>query len=505
MVKLTRTDKAGVLSLGYVSETAARLGMMMILSRSLSLADYGTYWQVWYAYFLLLPFFMSGFRSALFYFWPRVGHEGRKELILQGLFLYAAGGLVAFALLFFGAPLVARYCDNRALETPLRVFSAFPLLALPTLAAEAVLISANKPLLTAVMGFANRVAPYVISVVALTVIGTTLTVALGAAVAGAAVLLIVTIWIMLETVRGSPLRWRWRNVMDLLKFAVPIGASPLATQWARISGAVIVSGFYTREMLAIFRNGSVEIPLLPILTVSAVAVIAPEMSAHSTNGRIDLMMDVWRRAIKKIAFVVLPATAFLFGYARETIIVLFSSKYLASLPVFLIMLFVLPLKIPTLTTPLAMARKTRAVAVGSLIGLVLVVALGVAFVPVFGLAGPAVAAVLSRLIWDGFFAVKVHQLLGVPYRNVLPWKHLAVVGLLAVVAGMVSLVAKQLGWAPVPQLVVGGLVFGAVFVPLSLLTRVFPEQERARLWKLCLRAIGRVSKSSPHGSEPRER
>jgi len=48
-------------------------------------------------------------------------------------------------------------------------------------------------------------------------------------------------------------------------------------------------------------------------------------------------------------------------------------------------------------------------------------------------------------------------------------------------------------------------VFGAVFVPLSLLTRVFPELERARLWKLCLWAIGRARKPSADGSDPPER
>ena len=505
MAKLTRTDKAGVLSLGNASESLARLGVAMILSRMLTKTDYGTFSQAWLVYFFLLPFFASGFRGALFYFWPKVGVEGRRELVLQGLFLRAAGGLVASVGLFFGAPLIAHAWNNAALEGPLRAFSLFPLLALPTLVAEPVLISVDKPLLTAVTGFANRVTPYAICLIALAVIGATLSEAFGAIVIGAAALLIITVWITLRPVRGSPLQWSWRNVVEQIKFALPMGASPVAVQLARVSGLIIVSFFFNPEAAAVFRNGSTELPVLPILTVAAMSVITPEMSVHASNGRTDLLVAVWHRAVRKIGFVVLPAAAFLFVYARDVVLILFSSRYLNSVPLFMIMLFVLPFRIPNFVMPLMMARKTRAVAVGSLIGLVSVVVFGVALVPVIGLAGPAVGAVLSQALWNGFFAVKVHRLLGVPYRDVLPWKHLAVVGLLAVVAAVVALVAKRLGWSPVPQLVAGGLVFGAVFVPLSLLTRVFPELERARLWKLCLWAIGRARKPSPRGSDPRER
>ena len=263
------------------------------------------------------------------------------------------------------------------------------------------------------------------------------------------------------------------------------------TQWA---GLVIVSLYYGPAVVAVFRNGAVEVPMFPILTSAATAVTMPEMSAHSANGRIDLMMDVWHRAIRKVAFLVLPATAFLFAYGRETVLILFSSRYLESLPIFLIMLLVLPFRIANFMMPLMLTKKARAVVVGSIIALVSVIGLSIGLVPVLGLAGPAVAVVFSRAIWSGYFVMKIHQLLGIPYRSVLPWKYLVAISGLAVVSAAVSFVAKLLHWAPVPQILAGGVVFSIVFVPISLLTNVFPALERERLRKLSsriLRLLGR--------------
>ena len=208
------------------------------------------------------------------------------------------------------------------------------------------------------------------------------------------------------------------------------------------------------------------------------------------------MLDVWHRAIRKVAFVVLPATAFLFAYGREAVLILFSSRYIESLPVFLIMLFMLPFRIANFIMPLMLTKRTREVVVGAIIALTSVVVLSVALVPVLGMMGPAVAAVLSRAIWTGYIVTRTHQLLGVPYRSVLPWKHLASVGALGVVSAAASLVAKLLHWAPVPQMLAGGVAFSMVFVPISLLTNLFPALERDRIRKLGARIAG-VLKRGP--------
>jgi O-antigen/teichoic acid export membrane protein len=498
MAKFTRTDKATIISVGQSIEAFVKIGAAMVLSRLLSKTDYGLYHQVWLVFLIGRPLFRSGFRPGIFYFWPKAGFEGRKELILQNLFLHAASGLIFSALIFFGAPLIAGLAKGgEALVVPLRCFSLFPLLALPSLAADPVLLSADRPVLLVVTTVISRSAPFGICLVGLGALGWSLTTTFLAVVIGAAVLLIGTTWITLLPAAGSPFRWRWRSVLEQVKFAIPMGIAPTVAELTLRASQLAVWVFYVPAVFAIYMNGSFQVPVFPILVISANSVIVPEMSVHAADGRIGPMMDVWQRAIRKIAFIIFPATAFLFVYARETILVFFSSKYLASVPIFMITLFLLPARAANFLLPLMLTKKTRAVAMGSVIGLVSVLVLCPALLllfrlrsPAFGLLGAAAAIVLARLIWNGYFMLKIHQLLDIPYGKILPWKYLGTTALLAVVAAAVSLLPKLLGWQLLPGILAGGVVFGAVFVPLALLTNVFPPLERARLRKLLSRISG---------------
>ncbi len=512
MVKLTRTDKAAVVGLGRISESAARIIVAVVLSWALTKTVYGTYQQVWLVFFFCLPFLQSDLRGAVFYFWPKAGVEGRKELVLQNLFLHAASGLLFFAVLFPAAPLFARAFHNESLVIPLRVFSLFPLLTLPSFTAEPVLLNAQRPVLVALAGFANRVIPFAICVIGLVAFRWSLTATFAAVVVGAALLLAVTTWVTLRQVAGFPFRWRWRGVIDQLKFAIPIGTSPIVAGFIRRFGQVVVAVYYDAAKYAVFFNGAFELPVFAILTLSATAVVLPEMSAHATAGRVDQMMAVWKRAVMKVAFFLLPATVFLFTYGPELILVLFSSKFRESIPIFLIMLFLLPTRIANFISPLAITKKSSAVVWGSLIALVSIVSLSFGLVHLLGLAGPAIASVLTRWIWTAYFIVAIHRLLGVPYGKLLPWKYIGRVIAVSLFSAGVSLVAKisdvaliarVVQWLALPQVrggyefwimlirfLAGGVIFSGVFVSLALLTGIFPALERERLRKLGMAVLG---------------
>jgi len=507
MAKLTRTDKAAIISAGSAAQAVARIIVIVVLSRSLSKAIYGTYQQVWLIYFFCLPLLKSDFAAAVYYFWPRAGVAGRRELIYQNIFLHAASGLVFSLVVFFGAPLIARQFGNESLVLPLRIFSLFPLFALPAIPADGILLCVGRPVLVAVTSFANRVTPFAISLVALVVVGSPLSESFAAVVLGAAFVSSLTIWVLMRQAAGSPLRWRWQGVLDQLKFALPMGTSPIVAVFLRWFSLLVVAVFYRdAAMYAVFVNGAFELPVFPILTGSATSVILPEMSAHSKAGRVDLMMAVWHRAIKKVAFLILPTTLFLFAYGSEMILALFSSKYVESVPIFLILLCMLPTRIANFVIPLTITKRSAAVVWGSVLALVCVIGLSLGLVHLVGFHGPAYAAVLTRWVWTGYFIVTICSLLRVRFSEVLPWRYLGMVVAVGLVSAGVSLVAKLVDtglveraaqglalpqvrgtyefWVVMTRFLAGGVLFGMVFVPLALWTGIFPELERERLRRL---------------------
>jgi O-antigen/teichoic acid export membrane protein len=493
MAELTRTDKATLISIGQASEAFARIVALGILSRTMTLAAYGTFNQVWLVYFTLIPFFYLGLDPAIYSFWPQVGTTGRKEMVLQSLFLHTVSGLAFSAVMFFGAAPIAWAWGNAEIATPLRVFSLYPLLALPALASQAVLMSADRPALAAVMGFVNRAIPSIVCVIALTLLESSLTVTFLFVVIVAAALLVVAGYVTIRPTAGSPLRWRWRGVLDQIKFSVPMGTSAIVTTFSQRIGQLAVSFFYRREpeRFAIYRNGAIELPVFPILTTSANMVILPEMSARAAEGRHDLMIDVWHRAIRKVAFLILPAAVFLLAYARETVLILFSSTYAESVPIFIIFLCLLPTQIANFATPLMLAKKAKAVAVSSAVALIALFALSIGLIPVlslfgkqYGLWGPPIGAVISRVVVTVYCLAMIHVHLRVPYSVILPWRYLAQVVGVSLVATVAALAVKLLGWPLVPRFLAGGVAFCLVFGVLSLAARIFPELERDRLKRL---------------------
>jgi O-antigen/teichoic acid export membrane protein len=292
MSKLTLTDKAGVVSLGRVFEKVASVATMMVLSRAISRPAYGLYWSVWTIYFLCLPAFQSGFPAAVIFYWPKVGVEGRKQLVLQNLALLSLSGMAFSAVLFFGAPLIVQFFRDPPSVALLRAFSLFPLFVLPTLLAESVLLCADRPVLVAITSFIARAVPFLVCVVGIAVLGWSLEQAFVAVAVTAAVCLACILPVMLWPARGSPWRWQFQGIIDQIKFAIPMGMSPLVAEFIHWTGILIVGRLYDFEWFAVFRNGAAEVPVFPILAASATAVIMPQMAAHTAERRLDLMMDV---------------------------------------------------------------------------------------------------------------------------------------------------------------------------------------------------------------------
>jgi O-antigen/teichoic acid export membrane protein len=490
-LNLTRTGKAGLLGSGQAVEFVTRFAVMGLLARHMTKPDYGLYSLVWVVYFFFLPFFYLGLDPAIYYFWPKAGADGRRELIVQSLSLHTLAGLGLALLVFAGAPVLAWCWREPLLVGPLRALSLFALFVLPATASQGILMNADRPILATIMSFVNRAVPSLACAAAIILASASIEATFLYVGAVAGVMLIGAAWISLRQAGPVPMRWRWRRWVEQLRFAVPMGAPAIAATFSQRLGQVIVPLFYTAAAFSDYRNGALELPVFAILTTPAMTVILPEMSAHATERRVDLLINVWHRAIRKTAFIIYPLTVFLLVHAREIILIPFSSEYLSSVPIFMIFLAVLPTQIANFMTPLMLMKRSGVVLVGSIISLTSLAGLSLALIPLmrtfgqqYGLWGAAAAAPLARTIFMSYYIVQIHRCLGVAYSGVLPWRYLGGVAALSIVAAGAALAAKLLHWAPVPQLLIGAVVFALVFGPLALVTKLFPELERERLRKL---------------------
>ena len=128
----------------------------VVLARSLTVRDFGSFNQVWLVNKSLLYLFALGLPVSVYYFLPRLPDAKRKSFILQTMVSLTILALPFSISLYLLADRLAVYFHNPALASYLRLFAVFPLLTLPTISTDAILIGLGRTKQAALFDVASR-------------------------------------------------------------------------------------------------------------------------------------------------------------------------------------------------------------------------------------------------------------------------------------------------------------------------------------------------------------
>ncbi len=130
-----------------------------------------------------------------------------------------------------------------------------------------------------------------------------------------------------------------------LFYALPFGLAGLLWTLQTDIHNYFVGYRFSEAEYAIYAYGCFQLPLIGILYESTTAVLIPRMSELQARGERREMILLTARAMDKLALFYFPVYIFLFITAQVFIITLFTRDYLASVPIMLINLTLLPLNI----------------------------------------------------------------------------------------------------------------------------------------------------------------
>lgn len=179
----------------------------------------------------------------------------------------------------------------------------------------------------------------------------------------------------------------------------------------------VVAQLFSKAETAIYYNGSINIPFIPVLLSAAGAAVLTSLKGNNTG---DELARLARRSGKLLSSVVFPVFAFLLLFGHEVILVVFKAKYAASIPIFLTSLLVLPLKAYSFTTPLQKLHKGRIINIGAAAELALALSLMYPLYLVLGLPGIALSFVVSTWCQAAYYQHHTARLLGLPQKLLLP-------------------------------------------------------------------------------------
>jgi len=219
----------------------------------------------------------------------------------------------------------------------------------------------------------------------------------------------------------------------------------------------IISLLFSSTQTAVYVNGTLNIPFLPILFT---AISGGALLHLTTDDSRQAQLATVRNVGRLLSSVAFPLCIFLLFFSKEFIIFFFSDKYLASVPVFVCSLLILPVRAYGHTIILQRHEKGRIINRGALMDIALAVALMYPMYVWIGLPGVALSFVVSTFLQVIYYFLQTRKLLHAGIYDLLPvanWVKKAVgFGLL----GLLLYYSLPLYFSPVWRLVIGGGIIG---------------------------------------------
>ena len=244
----------------------------------------------------------------------------------------------------------------------------------------------------------------------------------------------VSLWLCFRNVPGKEFRLNMKNMIAMLKYAVPLGLAGMLGMIMLETNKIIVSMMCTTNEFANYVNGAIEVPLIGIITISISSVILVDMTHYVQQGEKVKALELFKKASLKAAVVIFPVMVFLLVVGRSFIVTLFSIKYLDSVTPFYIYLFILPTRIVIFGSALMALGQSKVILLRTIFDLIINVILSIILVNFWGYLGAAIATIMTLYLWTvPYNLYKIGLGFQVNPLKTLPFKNLGFILIISVI------------------------------------------------------------------------
>jgi O-antigen/teichoic acid export membrane protein len=460
-------------ALGFVVSFAVPVVLVRVFDQS----EFGTYKQLFLIYSTLFGIAQIGMAESLFYFLPSAKrHAG--WYILNAMLVLGAAGSVCLLLLWGVESNIASWLNNPGLVGYIPLIGVFLFLMLISAVLE-IVMTARKRHFNAFWAYAlsdfSRAALLVVPVLLLGGIERLL---LGG-IAFAALRLGATLFYLIREFDGD-LAFDAGLARRQLAYAAPFAIAVLIEVVQANLHLYVVSYRFDAATFAIYAVGCFSIPLVDFLMTSTGNVMMVQMRENIFNGTGATALAVWRDTTRKLALIFIPLVGALLVVAHELIVLLFTSDYERSVPVF--MIWTATVLFSTLLTDavLRVYAQTRFLILLNVIRLALVAGTIGWFLSKFGLLGAVLVTLVATVVAKAIALGRIMAVMKSGFSQLLPWQSLARIIVIGVGAALPALMVKSTLGIPTPLLMfAAGLVYAGSY--LALLWRYGPLSDEEKL------------------------
>lgn len=461
----------------------------VVLARTFSVEEFGTYKQLFLVFATIYPIAQCGVAESLFYFVPNARRMA-GAYVANSMLLLVGAGLVAAALILTGTEALAGWLGNPSLARHLPLIAAFLFLMLASAGLEIAMTAREdfrRAALTYGIGDLLRAA----CLIGPALVYGRLDLVLAGAVAYAGLRLLFAVVYFRRTL-GDMLRPSATLCARQLAYCVPFGFAIVLEVAQANYHQYAVARTFDAAAFAVYAVGCLQIPFVDLVATSAGSVMMVHLARARGTDHSDTALRVWRDTTRKLALLFFPMAAVLAVVARELIVTLFTERYEGSVSIFRISLLTIALSAFGTDAVLRAHAQTRFLVQLYAMKLVIVAVLVGPCLRAFGLPGAILATVAALAASKIVAMIRVARLLQCG-GCVLPWRSLGGVASVAVAAMVIGFAVRwPLRGEPLMALIVSALATAAASCVLVVGLGLVSAGERTALRHWVRQTLGRT-------------
>lgn len=233
-----------------------------------------------------------------------------------------------------------------------------------------------------------------------------------------------------------------------LKYGIPLGISRVLQNILNMEN-FFISSFFSLIQFTYYSIGCFENPLVNAARTSMFELANLDLGYAMVQNNKIKAIEIWRSMTRKLFLVIVPFVVYMIFFSKEIITFIFSTKYLPSVPFFMVFNIYLfvgalnpePIFKATSNTYLALKIKI----IGLILGILLLVGGAYLGGPIWALVGKITGVFMMNVIGLIFAA----KLLSTSVFKLFQWKELAGITLLSFIASaFLRLIFLKIVWGP---------------------------------------------------------
>ena len=454
----------------------------IVLVRVFNQTQFGTYKQIFLIYSTFFGVAQLGMAESLYYFIPS-DPKNASRYIMNAVLVLLAAGLACLVILALSARWISGWMNNPELAPYLLLLGIYLLLTMASAVLEIMMIAHSRYLLAAISYGVSDALRALLFILPVLLLGRIQWLMIGA-IAFAALRLAATGIYLYRSYGGFPRPDR-AIFAKQLSYVIPFELAIIVEIVYMNLHQYFVSYHFDAATFAIYSVGILQIPIVDFIGNPACNVMMVNMSKRIREGSHAAVLSLWQDTTRKLALIFFPLAGLLMICAREIITFLFTARYAASVPIFIVWSSAIVLSIFQVDGVLRVYAATRALLAMNLARLAVIALILNWFLFHFSMIGAVLATILTLLVAKAIGLGIAKKRMHASLRSLAPWKNLgSILGASIASAGAAFAAKSILQPAPLPRLLLAGTIYTGCYLTLLFRLRILTQEERCSLWAM---------------------